>query len=71
MYAHTQKNLGIIISSDLSWDKRYDYIISEACKVFGIRRTVNNYHYPLIKENFTRCLFDPNSLVIHSYVIYM
>ena len=44
------RDLGLMVSNDLTWDKHYEYIIARAYKVLGlIRRTFSMSHYPLAK----------------------
>ena len=41
--SHTHKDLGVIISDDLSWSSQYSYIVSKALKTLGlIKRTVGS-----------------------------
>ena len=68
IYTYPERSLNSNIQW-LSWEKLYEYIISEAYKVSGTRHAGNSYHYPLIKDNFTQCVINPNSLIIHSYGI--
>ena len=45
----SHKDLGIIISEDLSWNKHYSFIIVRAYKILGlIRRTISFPHCPSI-----------------------
>ena len=47
---NTQKDLGIIVSSDLNWKYHYEYIISQAYKVFAmIRCTFSTHRSPSVK----------------------
>ena len=39
----SHKDLGVLISKDLSWEDHYDYMLSKACKTFGL------LHRPLAK----------------------
>ena len=44
------RDLGLMVSNDLTWDKHYEYIIARAYKILGlIRRTFSMSHYPLAK----------------------
>ena len=44
------RDLGLMVSNDLTWDKHYEYIIARAYKVLGlIHRTFSMSHYPLAK----------------------
>ena len=44
----TCKNLGLIVSKNITWDKHYEYIIARAYKILGlIHRTFSMSHYSL------------------------
>ena len=46
----TCKDLGLIVSNNITWDKHYKYIIARAYKILGlIRRTFSVSHYSLAK----------------------
>ena len=32
-------SLGVLMSKDLSWEDHYDYMLSKAYKIFGLRRS--------------------------------
>jgi len=45
----SHKDLGIIVSEDLSWNKHYSFIIARAYRILGlIRRTITSPHCPSI-----------------------
>jgi len=47
--SHLHKDLGVIISNDLNWDKHHDYILKKAYKTHGfVRRTFSNNTVPSV-----------------------
>ena len=49
-HTNTYKDLGLVISENLSWTDHYDNIIARAYKILGlIRRTFSIFHYPSAK----------------------
>ena len=46
----TCKDLGLIVSNNITWDKHYKYIIAQAYKILGlIHCTFSMSHYSLVK----------------------
>ena len=57
----TQKDLGVIVSSDLKWSNHYNSIISKAYKSLAlIRRTFCSNHYPSVKLHLYITLVRPH-----------
>ena len=57
--ADTHRDLGILVSSNLSWEPHYQYIIVKAYKLPGLLRrtfsthnTISNYIYPLFAPSY-------------------
>ena len=57
------RDLGILVSSDLTWDNHYSSIISKAYKsLYFIRRATSNSHSPYTKLSLYKSLTRPNIL---------
>ena len=55
-----QRDLGVIISSNLTWNEHLKYILSKAYKTLGlIRRSFSSAHNPSIKKILYLCLVRP------------
>ena len=47
LHTDSHKDLGLVLSEDLSWNKHYTFIIARAYKILGlIRRTFSSSHHP-------------------------